>query len=199
MANGIVDAFVHTTEQYLTFPAAAPLQDRMAESILQTLIEIGETSVNESENYDARASHVWSATMALNGIIAVGVPQDWATHMIGHELTALFGIDHGQTLAIVLPSLLDVRRKQKRAKLVQYAERVWGVESGDDEKVEAAIAKTRGFFEKLGVKTRLSQYGVGTERIPEVVAQLKEHGMTALSETGDLDLEESERILRNAL
>jgi NADP-dependent alcohol dehydrogenase len=199
VANGIVDAFVHTTEQYLTFPAAAPLQDRMAESILQTLIEIGETSVNESENYDARASHVWSATMALNGIIAVGVPQDWATHMIGHELTALFGIDHGQTLAIVLPSLLDVRRKQKRAKLVQYAERVWGVESGDDEKVEAAIAKTRGFFEKLGVKTRLSQYGVGTERIPEVVAQLKEHGMTALSETGDLDLEESERILRNAL
>ena len=200
MANGIVDAFVHTTEQYLTFPAAAPLQDRMAESILQTLIEIGETSVNESENYDARASHVWSATMALNGIIAVGVPQDWATHMIGHELTALFGIDHGQTLAIVLPSLLDLRRKQKRAKLIQYAERVWNVVSGsDDEKVEAAIAKTREFFEKLGVKTRLSQYGVGAERIPEVVARLKEHGMTALSETGDLDLEESERILRNAL
>jgi NADP-dependent alcohol dehydrogenase len=200
VANGIVDAFVHTTEQYLTFPSAAPLQDRMAEGILQTLIEIGETSVNESENYDARASHVWSATMALNGIIAVGVPQDWATHMIGHELTALFGIDHGQTLAIVLPSLLELRRKQKRAKLIQYSERVWNVASGsDDDKIEAAISKTREFFERLGVKTRLSQYGVGAERIPEVVAQLEEHGMIALSETGDLDLAMSEKILRNAL
>ncbi len=200
VANGIVDAFVHTTEQYLTYPSAAPLQDRMAEAILQTLIEIGRKSVNEPENYDVRASHVWSATMASNGIIAVGVPQDWATHMIGHELTALLGIDHGQTLAIVLPSLLDIRRKQKRAKLIQYAERVWNVSSGsDDAKVEAAIVKTREFFESLGVKTRLSQYGVGANRIPEVIAQMKEHGMVALSETGDLDLTISEKVLRNAL
>ena len=90
VANGIVDAFVHTTEQYITFPVDARVQDRMAEGILQTLIEVGATTVAEPENYDARANHVWSATMALNGIIAVGVPQDWATHMIGHELTAMF-------------------------------------------------------------------------------------------------------------
>ncbi len=119
VANGIVDAFVHTLEQYITFPVDAKVQDRWAEGILHTLIEVGETSVNEPENYDARANHVWAATMALNGIIAVGVPQDWATHMIGHELTAKFGIDHGQTLAVIYPSVLDVLREQKKAKILQ--------------------------------------------------------------------------------
>ncbi|HHV75743.1 MAG TPA: iron-containing alcohol dehydrogenase, partial [Thermoanaerobacterium sp.] len=110
VANGVIDAFVHVTEQYLTYPVDARVQDRIAEGVLQTLIEIGETTVAEPENYDARANHVWCATVALNGIVGAGVPQDWATHMIGHELTALFGIDHGQTLAIVLPALLEVRR-----------------------------------------------------------------------------------------
>lgn len=197
VANGIVDAFVHTTEQYLTFPADGPLQDRFAEGILQTLLEIGKRSVEEPENYEVRASHVWSATMALNGIIGAGVPQDWASHMIGHELTALFGIDHGQSLAIVLPTLLSVRKGKKLAKLVQYAERVWKIVEGtDEEKADAAIGRTRAFFESLGVKTRLSEYGVGAERIPEVVAQLKAHGMVALSETGDLTPEIAEEILR---
>lgn len=150
VANGVVDAFVHVTEQYLTYPVDAKLQDRMAESILQTLIEIGETTVNEPENYDARANHVWCATLALNGLIGVGVPQDWATHMIGHELTALFGIDHGQTLAIVLPSLLEVRCGQKHAKLLQYAERVWHIESGsEEEKVELVYPQT--FFAKAKI------------------------------------------------
>jgi NADP-dependent alcohol dehydrogenase len=200
VANGIVDAFVHTTEQYLTFPADGLLQDRFAEGILQTLIEIGEKSVEEPENYEVRANHVWCATMALNGIIGAGVPQDWATHMIGHELTALFGIDHGQSLAIVLPSLLQVQRKQKHAKLLQYADRVWGIDAVDEEeKITLAIGRTRAFFELLGVKTRLSDYGVGAERIPEVVQQLKDHGMIALSETGDITPEISETILLNAL
>jgi NADP-dependent alcohol dehydrogenase len=200
VANGVVDAFVHTTEQYLTFPVDAKLQDRMAEGILQTLIEIGETTVNEPENYDARANLVWSATMALNGVIAVGVPQDWATHMIGHELTAAFGIDHGQTLAIVLPSLLDVRRAQKRAKLLQYAARVWHIENGsEDEKIDLAIKKTREFFESLGVKTHLSQYGVTADKIPAVIEQLEAHGMKALSETQDLTLDISQVILEKAM
>jgi NADP-dependent alcohol dehydrogenase len=200
VANGVIDAFVHTTEQYLTFPAGGLLQDRIAEGILQTLIEIGERSIHEPENYEVRASHVWSATLALNGIVGAGVPQDWATHMIGHELTALFGIDHGQTLAIVLPSLLEVRRKQKHAKLVQYAERVWGIEGvGEEEKIAMAIEKTRAFFERLGVKTRLSGYGIGAERIPAVVEQLASHGMIALSETGDITPEISRKILMNAL
>jgi Uncharacterized oxidoreductases, Fe-dependent alcohol dehydrogenase family len=200
VANGIVDTFIHTTEQYLTFPVEGRLQDRMSEGILQTLIEVGNTSVDEPENYDARANHVWCATMALNGIIAVGVPQDWSVHMIGHELTSLYGIDHGQTLAIILPSLLDVRRDKKHAKLVQYAERVWGINSGsDEEKIEFAINKTREFFESLGIKTRLSEYGVGADQIPIIIEQLKNHGLTALSETGDLTLDIVQTILENSL
>jgi NADP-dependent alcohol dehydrogenase len=138
--------------------------------------------------------------MALNGIIGTGVPQDWTTHMIGHELTALFGIDHGQTLAIVYPSVLEVRRTQKRAKLLQYAERVWHIKKGsEEEKITLAINKTREFFESLGIKTRLSQYGVTADRIPAVVEQLKVHGMTALSETQDITLDISRKILENAL
>lgn len=200
VANGVVDAFVHTTEQYITFTVDARVQDRMAEGILQTLIEIGAQTVAEPENYDARANHVWAATMALNGIISVGVPQDWATHMIGHELTAMFGIDHGQTLAIVYPSVLDVCRDQKRAKLLQYAERVWNITQGsDDAKIDLAIEKTREFFESVGIKTRLSAYGVTAEKIPAVVEQLKAHGLTALSETGKITLEVSQKILENAL
>lgn len=200
VANGIVDAFIHTTEQYLTFPVDARVQDRMAEGILQTLIEIGMTTVNEPENYDARANLVWSATMALNGVIAVGVPQDWATHMIGHELTALFGIDHGQTLAIVYPSLLKVCREQKHAKLLQYAKRVWNIDVGsDDDKIDLAIKKTREFFESLGIKTRLSEYGVTADKIPVLVEQLRAHGLTALSETKGITLDVSRKILEDAL
>lgn len=200
VANGIVDAFVHTTEQYLTFPVGGLLQDRMAESILQTLVEIGKTSIAEPDNYDIRAQHVWSATMALNGLIAVGVPQDWASHMIGHELTALFGIDHGQSLAIILPTLLSARKTQKLAKLVQFAERVWGISHGSDfEKADAAILETREFFESLGVKTHLSDYGVGGDRITEVIAQLKAHGMVALGETQSITPEIAESILRASL
>jgi NADP-dependent alcohol dehydrogenase len=200
VANGVVDAFVHVTEQYLTYPADARVQDRMAEGVLQTLIEIGAATVAEPQNYDMRANHVWGATVALNGIIGAGVPQDWATHMIGHELTALFGIDHGQTLAILTPSMLDARREKKRAKLLQYAERVWHIEAGsEEEKIDLAIQKTRAFFESLGIKTRLSEYGVGADKIPAIVEQLKNHGLTVLSESGDLTLDISRKILERAL
>lgn len=200
VANGVVDAFVHVTEQYLTYPVDGKVQDRMAEGILQTLIEVGETTVAEPENYDARANHVWSATLALNGLIGAGVPQDWTTHFIGHELTALFGIDHGQTLAILLPSLLEMRREKKRAKLLQYAERVWHIESGsEEEKIDLAISKTKEFFESLGVKTRLSEYGIGADKIPVIIEQLKAHGLTALSETGDITLDVSQKILEEAM
>ncbi len=199
VANGIVDAFIHTTEQYITYPVDARVQDRMAEGILLTLIEIGQTTVAEPENYDARANHVWAATMALNGMIGVGVPQDWATHMIGHELTARFGIDHGQTLAIVYPALMEVMKDQKRAKLLQYASRVWNITEGnDDAKITKAIGETRRFFESLGIKTRLSEYGVKFEQIAEVVDQLKAHGMTALSETGQITPEVAQKILEMA-
>jgi NADP-dependent alcohol dehydrogenase len=200
VANGIVDTFVHTTEQYLTFPAGGMIQDRFAEGILQTLVEIGPTSIAEPENYIIRANHVWCSTLALNGLIGAGVPQDWATHMIGHEITAMFGIDHGQTLAIVLPALLEVQREQKREKLLQYASRVWNITEADEEKkIDLAIKKTRQFFESLGIKTRLSEYGVKPEAVPALVAQLKAHGMVALGEKGAITPEVSQKILENAL
>lgn len=200
VANGIVDSFVHVTEQYLTYSVNALLQERIAEGILQTLIEIGKTSVTEPENYDVRANHVWCSALALCGVLGAGVPMDLATHLIGHELTASFGIDHGQTLAIVLPSMLNIRREKKRARLLQYAERVWNIkEGGEEEKIDNAIEKTREFFESLGIKTRLSQYGIKQDQIPPVIERLKEHGMTALSETHDLTPDISQKILENAM
>lgn len=201
LANGVVDAFVHTVEQYLTYPVNAPVQDRFAEGLLQTLVEIGPRLLAApTPVYDDRASLMWAATLALNGLIGAGVPQDWATHMVGHELTALHNIDHARTLAIVLPAMLEERRVQKRAKLLQYGERVWGISTGtDDERITAAIAQTRDFFERMGIATRLRDYGLGAEAIDTVVQQLQEHGMTQLSEHGDVTPAVSRRILEAAL
>ena len=201
LANGVVDAFVHTVEQYLTYPVGALVQDRFAEGILQTLVEVGPRILAAPEPvYDDRANLMWAATMALNGLIGAGVPQDWATHMIGHELTALHGIDHARTLAIVLPALLNERRDPKRAKLLQYAERVWGLRDGsEDERIDAAIARTRGFFESLGVPTRLGAYGLGGAQADAVVAQLQSHGMVQLGEQREITPEVSRRVLEAAL
>lgn len=200
IANGITDAFVHTVEQYLTYPVQALAQDRFAEGLLQTLIEIAPKALAEPADYDARANLMWTATLALNGLIGAGVPQDWATHMIGHELTALYDIDHARTLAIVLPSLLNVQRATKRAKLLQYADRVWHITSGtEDQRIDEAIEKTRAFFEGLGIKTRLSGYGLGSEAVDAVLTQLEAHGMTALGEHKDISLDVSRRILQAAL
>lgn len=199
VANGVVDTFVHTVEQYVTYPAEARFQDRTAEGILQTLIEIGKKTVQEPENYDARANLVWCATMALNGLIGAGVPQDWNTHMIGHEITALFGIDHAKTLAMVQPAVWKVRKVQKKEKLLQYAERVWGITEGDeDTRIDAGIAKTEEFFQSLGIKTRLSDHNIGEEGIDRIIQSLDKHGMTALSETGDVTLDISRQILQAA-
>ncbi|MEX0142262.1 Alcohol dehydrogenase YqhD [compost metagenome] len=200
VANGLVDAFVHTTEQYLTYPVQARVQDRFAEGLLQTLIEIAPQAVASPDDYETRANLMWTATLALNGLIGAGVPQDWATHMIGHELTALYDIDHARTLALVLPALLDVQREQKRGKLLQYGERVWNITSGsDDERINAAIASTRAFFEGLGIPTRLSAYQLGQEAVEAVLTQLEAHGMTSLGEHRDIDLARSRRILEAAL
>jgi len=201
LGNGVVDAFVHTVEQYLTYPVNAPVQDRFAEGLLQTLVEIGPRLLADQEpNYDDRANLMWAATQALNGLIGAGVPQDWATHMIGHELTALHNIDHARTLAIVLPAMLNERRVQKRDKLLQYGERVWGIRTGtDDERITAAIDKTRDFFERMGIPTRLSAYGLGADAIDVVIKQLEAHGMTKLSEHRDVTPAVSRRVLEAAL
>lgn len=198
--NGVIDTFVHTTEQYLTYPVDGRIQDRFAEGILQTMIEIGRQTVEEPDNYDVRANHVWASTLALNSLIGAGVPQDWATHLIGHELTAAYHLDHGITLAIVLPALLTVKKADKLDKLAQYAERVWHIDEGTkDEKADAAIAKTREFFESLGVSTHLKDYDLDETSIERIVKQLEEHGMVALGEHGDITPDVAREILKCAL
>ena len=199
LANGVVDAFSHVMEQYLTESIGAHVQDRLAEGLLLTLIEHGPTAV-DSQDYRARADLMWGATLALNGLIGAGVPQDWSTHVIGHELTAMFGIDHARTLAVVLPAMLQVRREAKRAKLLQYADRVWGIRKGDNEaRIDAAIQRTRDFFEQLGLPTRLSAHGVTAEAIPAIVDQLKAHGMVALGERREITPDVCRAVLAAAL
>lgn len=199
-ANGIVDAYVHVMEQYVTYPVHAALQDRMAEAILLTLIEEAPKVLANPTDYNARANIMWCATVALNGIVGAGVPQDWATHAIGHEITVLHGIDHARTLAIVLPAVLEFKRGQKRQKLLQYAERVWGLRDGETEaRIDLAIQRTREFFESLGIPTRLSAYGVGKETIPAVANLLQQHGQTALGEHSDITPEVAAQILERCL
>ena len=200
VANGIVDSFVHTLEQYLTYPVGAMVQDRFAEGLLQTLIEIGPQIMADPQNYDLRANLMWVATLALNGLIGAGVPQDWATHMLGHELTARFGIDHARTLAAILPAALQVRRAGKREKLLQYAERVWKITGGtEDERIDKAISQTASFFQSLDVPTKLNAYEVAPEQIQSALDQLAAHGTDKISERMDMTLETHGRILQLSL
>lgn len=169
--NGIIDAYIHVVEQYLTTQASAPLQDRQAEGILLTLIEQAPAIMKNETDYLARANFMWCATQALNGLIACGVPGDWATHLIGHELTAFYGLDHAETLAIVLPSLLRNRRDLKAAKLLQYARRVWNIQGGDDaQAIEAGIRKTEEFFHSMGMPTRLAHYSIDAREVAKKVS-----------------------------
>ncbi len=173
--NGVVDAFVHVMEQYMTYPVSAALQDRQSEAILMALIDQGPRVLSQPHDYDARANIMWCATHALNGWINCGVPQDWATHMIGHELTALYGLDHAQTLAVVMPAVWKHQKAVKQQKLEQYAERVWGIHSGD--RATLAIEKTEQFFRALGMKMRLSEYGIGPERFEEIGQRFETRGV----------------------
>ncbi|GAM58363.1 NADH-dependent butanol dehydrogenase A [Vibrio ishigakensis] len=200
VANGIADSFIHTAEQYVTYPAEGRFQDRTAEGIMRTLIEVSEKTLNDPTDYDARANLMWCSTMALNGLIGSGVPQDFATHMIGHEVTSLFNIPHAPSLVMIMPALWRVRKEQKAAKLVQFAERVWDITEGsDDEKIDLAIQKTEDFFRSLGLKTRFSDYGYQFSDVEPVLTLLEKHDMTALTETKDVDLVWSKKILESAL
>jgi NADP-dependent alcohol dehydrogenase len=185
VANGVVDAFVHVIEQYLTYPVNAPIQDRFAESILITLIEEGPKVYADPSDYESMANLMWSATMALNGLIMCGVPGDWSVHSIGHELTALHGIDHARTLAIVLPGLWRTLKAEKGAKLLQYGKRVWNITEGTDgERIEAAITRTEEFFRSLGIKTRLADYGVKEDTIEEIVNRFEKRSWLTLGDRG---------------
>lgn len=198
--NGVVDAFIHITEQYLTFPVGGDVQDRLAEGLLQVLVENGPRALAEPANYQVRANLMWAASLALNGLIGCGVPQDWASHAIGHQLTALYGLDHGQSLAVVLPSLLRERASQKQDKLTQFAERVWHSTREDKAlRIEEAIIRTEQFFQKMGLGTRLADYGLSESCIPAVCSNLKRVGRTALGEQQDIDPDRVARILARAL
>ena len=200
VSNGVVDAFVHVIEQYLTYPVNAPLQDRFAEGILQTLISEGPKALSEPQNYDVRANVMWSATMALNGLIGQGVPQDWSTHMIGHELTALYNLDHAQTLAIVLPAQMHVQKEQKSIKIQQLGARVFGFNYNDEaEQIDKTIKAVQDFFEAMAVKTRLADYDLDEQAIDAVVKNLEKNEITTLGEHGDIDLAKVKQILALAL
>ncbi len=199
ISNGVIDAFVHTVEQYLTYPVNAKIQDRFAEGILHTLIEEGPKVLTDKSNLEIRANIMWSATMALNGLIGLGVPQDWSTHMIGHELTALHGIDHARTLSIVFPAVMKVKCEQKREKLIQYGKRVWNLSGTKDEIIDQAIGKTIEFFKTMQVPTSLSDVDLGKNDIDAIVEKLKLHQMIALGEHRDIDLVVSREILEKAI
>ena len=198
--NGVVDAIVHIVEQYMTYPVNAKVQDYYAESLLKVLMEEGPKALKDPTNYDVRANIMWAATQALNGTLSLGVPGDWSIHAIGHQITALYGLDHAQTLAIVLPAVWSYKKAQKKEKLLQYAHHVLGLTEQDDNMCATkAIEKTREFFEQMGVATRLSAYGLGEESIPAIVKKLRQHGRLKLGEHGDITPDDVAELLKLAL
>jgi NADP-dependent alcohol dehydrogenase len=200
LANGITDAFMHTLEQYLTYPTGNLLQERQAEGILATLIEIGPKVIESPDNYELASNLMWCATHALNGVLRCGVPTDWATHMIGHELTAFYGIDHARTLAIIAPRLYEAMFDDKKEKLTQYGKRIWNLTGTDDEIAKKAIESTEAFFHALGIDTRISDY---TEKHSGVEARVREvfekRGWLAMGERQAIDPAGVEAIVAAAI
>lgn len=195
ISNGIVDIYAHTLEQYLTTCLDTKVMDRWAESLLLTLIDEASELLSGNPSYDSRANFMLTATMGLNGFISMGVDEDWATHMIGHELTALCGLDHGETLAIVHPGVMDIMRKEKRGKLLQYARRVWNITIENEEQaIDEAIERTENFFRSIGKKTRLSEYGIGDDVIETIVERFKQRGWN-VGEHGIVTPEKTRLIL----
>lgn len=197
LVNGVTDAFTHVLEQYMTYPAGAHLQDRFSESILQTLIEVGPKVIENPADYEAAANFMWSCTMALNGLIQKGVPTDWAVHAMGHELTALFGIDHARTLAIIAPSHYRYNFEAKKEKLAQYGRRVWGIQEGTVEEIATvAIAKTEDFFHAMEIKTTLGEYTDDYEGTAEKISKrFTERGWLGLGEHKTLSPSDVEKIV----
>lgn len=178
VSNGVIDSFVHVIEQYLTYPVNGMIQDKFAEAILSTLTIEGPKALECPDNYDVRANLMWASTWALNGWIAQGVPEDWSTHMIGHEITAFYGLDHAQTLAIVLPGVMEVMKEQKADKILQLGEQVFGIYNNlsKEERINATIQAVERFFEDMQTKTHLSDYGLGKEVVETVSERLRSRG-----------------------
>ncbi len=196
LQNGVVDAFTHVMEQYLTYPADALLQDRISEGILQTLIEIGPKVVQNPADYKLASNFMWCCTMALNGLIQKGVPTDWATHMIGHELTALFEIDHARTLAVIGPNLYRVMFETKKDKLAQYGRRVWGLSGDNDNVASQAIEKTVQFFHTMGMDTKLANYTDDYAKTAAIITErFEKRGWKGLGERQNITLDKVKEIV----
>lgn len=194
--NGVIDAFVHVMEQYLTRPANAEIQDRFAESIAQTLVKEGPVALKKPEDYDCRANIMLAATMALNHLIAVGVPQDWSSHLIGHELTALYGLDHAETLAIALPKVMEYKKAQKLDKIAQLGKRVFGIEEkGKIKAANATIEAVKKFFVKMGAGVELKSYKLPADA-PEAVGKNIARTYKAIGENGDITPADVVKILK---
>ena len=196
--NGIVDAYFHTLEQYMTHPTSADLQERFAESILISLQKTAPKVLTEIFDYDSAGNFMWCCTMALNGQLQKGVPTDWAIHAMGHELTAYFGIDHAKTLAIVGASHYRYNFEKKKGKLAQYAERVWGISEGTlEEKALRGIEKMNEFFHSLGVKTKLSEYTEDYQGTAERVEKaFTERGWLKIGEYGIITPQDAKNIIK---
>ncbi|HPN85339.1 MAG TPA: iron-containing alcohol dehydrogenase, partial [Victivallales bacterium] len=188
--NGIVDSFVHVMEQYMTFPSNSPLQDRFAEGIIQTLIEISPSALGKKMDYESRASFMWCATLALNNLIGCGVPQDWATHMIGHELTAFYGLDHAETLAIIMPGVWKHKLNSKKKKLEQLGSRVFGVKAAWQ-----TINATEKFFHSLEMPTRLGDYKINAKEAAEKIRARFAERKAVCGEQEDIRAEEAYKIV----
>lgn len=196
LQNGVVDAYTHVMEQYLTYPHEGYLQDRIAEGILQTLIEVGPKVVENPKDYALASNFMWSCTMALNGLIQKGVPSDWATHMIGHELTAMYGIDHARTLAVIAPSLYKVMFETKKGKLAQYGKRIFNLTGTEDEIANEAINKTVAFFHAMGMDTKLSDYTKDYDKTADfIVNRFEERGWKGLGEKQNITLDKVKSIV----
>ena len=197
LTNGLVDSYVHVIEQYMNDDVDSPLQDRQLTSILSTLIEIAPYIKEGNKEYNARANFMWAASNALNGWASCGVQQDWSTHMIGHELTAIYGVDHAQSLAIVLPGLWDADRENKRTKLLQYAELVFGISGeNDDEVIDKAISATVDFFNSVGMKTNFADYGIVAEDAAKQVSERFKKRETVLGVHENLTPDEIYKLLK---
>lgn len=201
LTNGIIDAFIHVLEQYLTYNTNSPVQDSMAEGILRTLItEGGKALALDIPNYENRANIMWAATMALNGMLSCGVVTDWSTHKIGHELTALHGVDHAVSLAIVWPAVIENVRDDRKEKLIQYAKNVWNIsEENDSLTIDILIKRTNEFFTSLGIKSHLSDFNISADDVDVIVKRFENRDSDTLGNLFDVKTKDLRSILMSRL
>lgn len=198
IANGLVDTFVHVVEQYLVYDKAM-VSDRFSEALMRNIIELAPRVYKEERDYEAMADFMWTATMGLNGLIACGLKGDWATHMIGHELTALHGLDHAVTLAIVLPGLMRAVKEKRNFKMAEYTYKVWGISPDEENAADKAIARTEAFFNGLNIKTKLSDYGIGRDTVEEIVHRFEARLPLPVSGVEDISPAKVGQILLSVL